>query len=142
MVGGEFRSAPLEAAQAAAVRATRPAVAASALGFVALLGLAVRRQPAWVAALLGLGLVPIVHRLANYYFCWPLVYALLAGSCPPAGLALTGTAWVSNLVADAFPDYDSARALASSLLICALVVGLTARLARPPSAPPDDASPR
>lgn len=140
-----LRENPLEAweqTQAESVRATRPAVAVAALAFVALLALAVRRRPAWVAALLGLGLVPIVHRLANYYFCWPLVYALLLEVCPPAGLVLTFTAWASNLLADAFPDYDSGRALASSLLVCALVVGLTARLARLPAGPPDDASPR
>lgn len=137
-----LRPEPLEVwerAQADAARESRPAVALAALAFVVLLALAVRRNPTWVAALLGLGLAPIVQKLANYYFSWLLVYALLAELSPVAGFALTLVAWASNLAADAFPAYDE-RALWSSLLVCGLVVGLTARLAHratPGSGPPE-----
>jgi len=68
----------------------RPVFFILAAGFVALLALAVQRQPLWVAAVLGVGLIPVTTELTGYYSAILVVFALLWSRAPVIGAGLVG----------------------------------------------------
>lgn len=124
-------------AQAAAQRYVTPIVAAMVLLYLALMARATTRLPVWAHPVLGMGLVAIALRAANYYYSWLVLYALLWEVSPGAGLALAGLAWASNLAADVWSQYFDQRAVAFSALVTALVLGVAIHLAARPSPVPD-----
>jgi hypothetical protein len=75
-----------------------PLYAAALLVFLALLALAVRREDDWVAAVLGVGLIPVVTSLTAYYFSIVLAYALLSDRRPIIGPALCLLAAAGGIV--------------------------------------------
>jgi hypothetical protein len=48
-----------------------------AAGYLALFAFAVRRQPDWVGAVLGIGLIPVLGELGGYYYGMLLALACL-----------------------------------------------------------------
>ena len=115
--------------QAEASRASGPLVAALSLAFLIVLARAVAARPDWAAAILGMGLVPVALKAANYYYSWLLLYGLLYELLPGAGLGLVVVAWASNIVADLWPQYDE-RIVVLSILVLAYVGYVTACFAR------------
>ncbi len=89
-----------------------------------LLALAVRRAPDWVAAILGIGLMPILLKLSGYYYSGLLVFAALWPVSPAAGLALASFAWLTNVIPGLWPGLDE-QYVWLSLAAVALVSGLT-----------------
>ena len=65
-------------ARRATAAARRPLYLLLVLGFVALLARAVRDAEDWVAAVLGIGLIPIATELTSYYLCILLGFAALS----------------------------------------------------------------
>jgi hypothetical protein len=106
-----------------------PGVAAASLLYLLLLVKASRRVPAWAQAVLGMGFAAIALRMANYYYSWLTLFALLWELSPATGLALTSLAWASNLAADAWPAHYDQRAAAFSALAVAFVLGTVIRFA-------------
>jgi hypothetical protein len=76
------------------------------VGFVVLLAAAVRGQPEWLAAVLGVGLVPIASELTCYYTAILAAFALLWGRHPPVGAALVGLSVAGWLLTERFLFYD------------------------------------
>jgi len=119
--------------------ARRPWAVAIGAAYLLLLAFALRRQPDWVAGVLGIGAVPVLLELGNYYFAITTGFACLAGRRPEAGVGLMGlsavTWWVGRWGGD---DRDLVVALASAatLLFVALV---SARLAFAPVSEDDAA---
>ncbi len=70
-----------------------------ALGFAALLVRAGRGRPDWVAAILGLGFVPIAVESACYYQVLLVVWALLSDDHPGIGVGLCALAALGGLLA-------------------------------------------
>lgn len=66
----------------------RPLFAVVATAFVALLLLALRGQPPWVAGVLGIGMLPSLVELGGYYFGVLLAYACLVERREDVGVAL------------------------------------------------------
>jgi hypothetical protein len=128
----------------AAERETRPGTWAAGAAFVLLLALAVRGVPEWTAAVLGVGLVPMLLKLSGYYYSALLVYAALWPVSPAAGLALASFAWATNVIAALWSSPDERHAWLS-LATVILVTGLTAAFAwrkrPPPDAPAGGAGP-
>jgi hypothetical protein len=65
-------------------------------GYLALLAWAIDRQPDWVAAVLGIGVVPIALELGSYYYGFLLVFACLAVRREPVGvlaMLLAAASW-------------------------------------------------
>lgn len=98
---------PWKEARRATFAERRPAYLALVAGFVALLAWAVQRQPIWVAAVLGAGLVPIAAELTGYYTALLVVFALLWERAPPVGAGLVGLAAAGWLVVDLFQFFDA-----------------------------------
>ncbi len=92
---------------AVAMRHTRPSHWATILAFVLLLALAVRGVPDWIAAVLGVGLMPVLLKLSGYYYCGLLVFAALWPVSPGAGLALVSFAWLTNVIIGLWPAVDA-----------------------------------
>jgi hypothetical protein len=70
------------------------------LGFGVLLAFAVRKQPDWVAAILGVGLIPVAFELTNYYYAILLGYGLLVVRWPGVGPALLGLSALGWAIVD------------------------------------------
>jgi len=68
--------------------------------FCVLLAYAVRGQPDWVAAILGIGLIPIAFELTNYYYAILLGYGLLVVRWPGVGPALMGLSALCWVIVD------------------------------------------
>lgn len=99
-------------------------------GFVALLALAVRDQPDWVALALGVGLVPIAAEVTCYYYSVLLVYGLLARRAGEAlALAVGALAAATHLLALLWDWYDEIFTW-MSLLVVVFVVLVTAGWSR------------
>jgi hypothetical protein len=120
------------------MRAARWAVGAA---FVLLLTLAVRGSPDWVAAVLGLGLMPMLLKPSDYYYSALLAYATLWPVAPGAGFALAAFTWATTVIPGLWPDSD-ARFAWLSLAAVAFVTGLTAAIAWHSRAGPLSAEPR
>jgi hypothetical protein len=114
---------------AALARRTRVARWAAGTAFCLLLTLAARGAPDWVAAILGLGLVPMLVKAAGYYYAMLLLYAALWPVAPGAGFALATFTWATTVIPGLWPDND-AQFAALSLAAVALATGLTAAFAR------------
>jgi hypothetical protein len=101
---------------------------AGAGAFILLLALAVRRAPDWVAAVLGIGLVPVLLKLSGYYYAGFVVFAALWPVSPAAGFALASLTWVTNVIPGMWPALD-AQYVWLSLAAVAFVSGLTVAFA-------------
>jgi hypothetical protein len=80
--------------------------AALVFGFVILLALAVRKQEDWVAAVLGVAMIPAATEVACYYYSALLVYGLLGARREGLGAALCALAAVTGLIAKFVSSYD------------------------------------
>lgn len=85
----------------------RPLFVALAAGFVVLLALTVQRQPLWVAAVLGVGLIPVTTELAGYYSAILVVFALLWSRFPWVGAGLVGLSAAGWGLVEVFHFFDS-----------------------------------
>jgi hypothetical protein len=112
----------------AAERASWPARAALAGAFLLLLVVALRGVPAWGAAVLGLGVMPVLLKLSSYYYVALVAYAALWPLSAGVGLALVGFAWATNVILALGLSPDGAYAWLS-LALLALVTGVTAAFA-------------
>jgi len=110
-------------------------------GFVALLAVAVRSQPDWVALILGAGLVPIAAELTCYYSAILVVFALLWGRTPPVAAALCGLSALGWLLVERFHFLDEIFtwiSLATALFVVFATVWVwrTQPVSRPLERPP------
>jgi hypothetical protein len=97
---------------------------------------AARRQPDWVAAILGLGFVVFAFQLSCYYYAFMLLFGLLWPRHRSIGIALCGLAAASHWIGARFADEEE-QYMRLSLLALLLVGYVTlvlrfAREARPP----------
>jgi hypothetical protein len=122
------RHAAWKARLSAAERDTWPAQGLAATAFLLLLALAVRGAPDWMAAVLGIGLMPMLFKLSSYYYGAFVGYAMLWPMSPGAGLALVSFAWLTNAISALWPNADQQSAWLS-LAVVALVMGVTGALA-------------
>jgi hypothetical protein len=97
--------------------------------YLALLAVAVRRRPEWVAAVLGAGAIAVVFELTGYYHAILLVLAFLWPLREGVGIGLLSFAALSRLVASLGLARDEIFLL-TNLMTLALVVGTTAAFAR------------
>lgn len=131
-------------ARLAAFRAAKPLYAALALGFLALLALAVRGRDPWIAAALGIAFIPIGVELTCYYYAFLAGFALLHRENENVGLWLLAATAATQIVAwrpfEAMPGWrDEQYTLMSAATLVALVAGvaLFARR-RSPGATPEN----
>jgi hypothetical protein len=97
----------------------RPLLLLIAAGYLVLLTFAVRRQPDWVGAVLGIGIIPVLGELGCYYYGMLLAFACLWPLCEEVGVVLllysSASYWgASNMHAETF-------SVQTSLLILLLV---------------------
>ena len=123
------RHGPWRERVAAARAAAAPARWIASLLFALLLAAAVRRIPDWGAAVLGLGLAPMLFALSSYYYCLLVLFAALATLRPEVGLALAALAWGSTVVSGFWPAVDAQYAVLSLALV-AFAVGVAGLFAR------------
>lgn len=109
-------------------RRARPSHWAVLLAFVLLLAVAVRGAPDWVAAILGVGLMPVAFQLSSYYYCGFVVFAALWPRWAGVGLGLASLAWLTNVVVGLWPAADAQYAWLS-LVTFAFAGGVTGALA-------------
>ncbi len=117
--------------------ARRPFQALLLAGFLWLAFGAARRQPDWIAALLGLGFVVLAFELSCYYYAFMLLFGLLWPRHRSLGIALCGLAAASLFIGATWLDDEDRYAWLS--LLAVLFVGATAtvlRFARPGSGAP------
>jgi hypothetical protein len=86
-------------ARTAAFRAARPLYLLLVLGHLALLALAVRRAPPWVAAALGVTLIATGVELLSYYYAFVLALALLCHQREEVGRWLLGLSVLCGVIA-------------------------------------------
>jgi len=67
---------------------------------------AARRQPDWVAALLGLGFVVFAFQLSCYYYAFMLLFGLLWPRHRSIGIALCGLAVAAHWIGGRWPDEE------------------------------------
>lgn len=92
--------------------------------FALLLALAVRGRPMWVAAVLGVGLIPVVAELTCYYYSVLLAYGLLWSDEDWTGAALAVLSAVTCVI-PAVTSWDDVRYTAMSAAVLTFVVGAT-----------------
>jgi hypothetical protein len=105
--------------------------------FVALLAFVVRDQPDWMAAVLGIGLIPVAFELTNYYYAILLGYGLLTvreetrfetrGEMVGAGLC--GVAALSWVIVERWQWQDEILTWCSALVVL-FVVSCTVLVSR------------
>lgn len=101
---------------------------AIAAGYLALLALALRRQPDWAAGVLGIGMVPVLLELGSYYFGLLLAFACLARRHEDVGvglLLLSAVSWWLGTWGG--PDRDTLAAHTSATMLV-FVAGVTLRV--------------
>jgi hypothetical protein len=97
--------------------------------FVVLLAIAVRHEPIWSAAILGIGLVVVASPIACYYYVLLCAYGLLGPRREPAGiglLLLSASGWAfatSGLRLEEPYVAQSAATVAYVFLVTALAAG-------------------
>ncbi len=123
------RHARWEVSRRAAEPRIRVAYWAAAAAFVLLLGLAVRQAPDWVAAVLGVGLAPVLFTLSSYYYSMLVVFAVLWPVSASSGLALASLVWLTNVIMRLWSGLDDQYA-SLSLAVILLVTGVTVAFAR------------
>jgi hypothetical protein len=128
----EDHEAAWQARLAADMRDLRPAVAVATLAYASLLVLALlaRRPPDWVAAILGLGLVPFVGSLSCYYYSMLLVLAALWRVRPAVALGLACFTWLSDVIISLGASQEVQYAWLS-LAVVALVTAVAGLVAAP-----------
>ncbi|MEN8159544.1 MAG: hypothetical protein ABFS41_05660 [Myxococcota bacterium] len=114
--------------------ARRPLHVGLVLGFVWLAAGAARRQPDWIAALLGLGFVVFAFELSCYYYAFMLLFGLLWPRHRSLGIALCGIAAASLWIGERWPDDEDLYMWLS--LLAVVYVGTTAAVLRFPRAEP------
>ena len=112
--------------------ARRPAFLVLVVAFAAFLAHVVRQREDWVAAVLGIGLIPIATELTSYYLCILLGFAALASRRNFVGAALVGLSALSWGIVEIWHWYDEIFTWLS-LAVAAFVVLATASELRPPS---------
>ena len=123
--------APWKEARRNTFSARRPLYVLLVLGYLALLARAVRDADDWVAAVLGIGLIPIATELTSYYFCILLGFAALANRREVLGALLVGLSALSWGVVDVWHWYDEVFAWTSVAVVAFVVyVTVTARFGR------------
>jgi hypothetical protein len=122
------RHEPWKVRRAAAERRSRPGHWLAASLFVVLLAVAVRRAPDWAAAVLGLGLMPVLFVLSSYYYSGFLLFAAFAAVVPGIAFALAVLAWATNVIPGLWPSPDAQYAV-HSLAVVVFVMGVTGVLA-------------
>jgi hypothetical protein len=115
-------TAPWAARRALVQRRMRGVQWAVALGYVLLLALAVRGVPDWLAAVLGLGLMPILLKLSSYYYAAYVGYAAAWPAASWIGLALVAVAWATQVVAGFWPRLDEQDAVQSLVIVAFSVI--------------------
>lgn len=115
--------------------ARRPLWVAIALAYLTLLVFALRRQPDWLAGVLGIGALPVFLEFGSYYFGILAAFACLADRRPELGVGLMLLAAVSWWAGTwGGPDRDVLVAVASFATL--LFVGFaTLRMAMRPWGP-------
>lgn len=94
---------------------------AAVVAFALLLARATIAQPDWVAAVLGIGLLPIAGEVTGYYYGILLAYAFLCPMRPSIGFALCALSALSWLFVEMFHWTDEIL-VATSLAVVAFVV--------------------
>jgi hypothetical protein len=118
----------------------RALFAALVLAFAVLLALAAERREDWVAAVLGIGLLPVAGEVTGYYYGILLGYAFLWTLRPGIGVALCALAAFSWLAVEIWHWTDSSL-VATSLVATAFVLYATIAILRTPAAGPGIAAP-
>jgi hypothetical protein len=90
-------------------------------GYIALLAFAVRDQPDWVAAVLGIGLIPVAFELTNYYYAILLGFGLLAARHAFIAAALCGVAALSWAIVDLLHWQDEILTGCSAMVVLFVV---------------------
>jgi hypothetical protein len=104
-------------------------------GFAALLIRAVRRQPAWTALILAVGLIPVATELTCYYYAVLLLYGLLSDDSPWIGAALCALSTFTSLVPALLHEDDEIyTTLSVATLLFVLAVTTAFAGARRPAA--------
>ena len=112
--------APWQEARRAVYARRAPWFWAGVVGFIGLLGWAVRRSDDWTAAVLGAGVMVIGAQIPSYYYALLLVYAFLASRHEAIGVGLVGLSALSWAIAGQFAERDEIFtwvSLASTLFV-------------------------
>jgi hypothetical protein len=117
-------------ARAERLAGRRPAFALIALGCVALAALAARGRESWIAAILGIGLVPALLAPASYYTSALLAYAFLWPRRPAVGVLLLGLGAAGWAAAAASLHFDEVFAWTSAAVL-AFTIASAALFVRP-----------
>jgi len=129
-----------KAARRATFERRRAVFAAIVLAFAVLLALAVERHEDWVAAVLGIGLLPVAGEVTGYYYGILLGYAFLWPLRPGIGVALCAVSALSFLPIEIWHWTDTSL-VATSLVATAFVLYATIAILRTPAAGPGHAAP-
>lgn len=119
--------------------ARKPLFLLIGVAYLALLTAALRRQPDWIAGLLGIGMVPVLLELGSYYFGVFLAFACLSRRHEEVGVALMLLSAVSWWLGTwGGPDRDTLSAETSLAMLVfvgfvMLRAGLFARQATAPA---------
>ena len=95
--------------------------------YVSLLGLAASRHPDWVAAVLGVGLIPVTLDLSSYYLAGLLAFAALWTRREEIGVALlllSATSWLA-------PDSAMFQCFSLAILVFVFIAVLLMLRVRP-----------
>ena len=98
-----------------------PLWAAAVAAWLVLAVGAARRQPDWVAALLGLGFVVLAFQLSCYYYAFMLLFGLLWPRHRSIGIALLAVAVASHWIDARFVDEEEQYAWLSGIAVCFVV---------------------
>jgi hypothetical protein len=107
----------------------RPFLILVAAVYLALLTFAVRRQPDWIAAVLGVGIIPVMAELGCYYYSILLIFACLWPLREEVGVALLLVSCISCW--GVRPAYLETLSAHTSLAILLLVGFATLRMLSP-----------
>ncbi len=122
MATAEDPSAAWKSARLEAASARRPLYVLLVVAWLALLGRALVGQPPWVAAILGLGTLPVLLEPACYYTSVLAVFGFLWLRRESVGAALCAVSAASWLVAGRFTEWDDLFVWSSVLLLAFLAV--------------------
>ena len=95
------------------------------IAYLALLALAVRTEPEWVAAVLGIGAIPFAFELTNYYYAILLGFGLLSVRREGIGASLCGISALSWAIVEHWQWRDEIMTWCS-VMVLVYVFGCTA----------------
>ncbi len=90
-----------------------------------MLALAVRTEPEWVAAVLGIGAIPFAFELTNYYYSILLGFGLLSARREGIGASLCGISALSWGIVEHWQWRDEIMTWCS-VMVLVYVLGCTA----------------